>query len=152
VSRPPAAPSGEQKPQATFPRKDPDGRIVSLTEFLGGVVFSIVLGVIVLVAVDGIISLLGIGRFGSVSGWLAGILAVWMFVEEFRAWRGVPARVAPLLVAAAVGGLIGAALSARMEALPAVADGAISVAVAALIYAVIWYFGIRYLASRLGER
>jgi hypothetical protein len=139
-------------PQGGFPRKDCDGRIVSLPELLGGVLFSIVLGVIALVAIDGIFTVLGVGEFGTVSGWLAGILTVWMFVEEFRAWKGVPARIAPLVVAGAVGVLAGAALSARLIALPAVFAGSISVAVAGLIYAVIWYFGIRYLASRLGER
>jgi hypothetical protein len=136
---------------ASFPPRDAQGRIANLPEIVGGVLFGVVLCVIVLVVIDGAFSLLGIGKFGTISGWLAGILTIWMFVEEFRAWKGVPARLAVALIAAAIGLILGVLLSSQLGSMPAVFNGSLSVTVAGLVYAVIWFFGIRYLASRFGE-
>jgi hypothetical protein len=153
----PAKPSRSSKPEppstrsASFPRRDADGRIAQLPDMLGGVFFYMVVGTIVLVAIDGIVSLLNIGPFGHVSGWLAGILLVFMFVEDFRSWKGAPLRIAVAFVGAALGVLAGSALGPHID-LPAVFAGAISVAVAGLIYALVWFFGIRFVVSRLGER
>jgi hypothetical protein len=147
---PPSKPSSTRS--ANFPRRDADGRIAQLPDMLGGVLFYMVVGTIVLVAIDGIVSLLGIGPFGHVSGWLAGILLVFMFVEDFRSWKGAPLRIAVAFVGAALGVLAGSALGARIDSLPAVFAGAISVTVAGLIYALVWFFGIRFVVSRLGER
>lgn len=119
---------------------------------MGGVLFAIVLGAIVLLAIDAIFSALGAGAFGHVSGWLTGILAVWLFVEEFRAWRGVPGRIGVMILAGGIAFLAGSWVSGRLAYLLPVFAGTISVAVAALIYAVAWFFGIRWLASRVGER
>jgi hypothetical protein len=136
---------------ASYPPRDADGRVATLPDLLGGVVFGIVLGTIVLVAIDGIFALLGVGKFGTISGWLAGILVVWLFVEEFRAWKGVPARILVTVLAGVVALIIGAFLGTNLGTLPAVFAGAIAVAVAGFIYAVLWFFGVRYLASRFGE-
>jgi hypothetical protein len=78
-------------------------------------------------------------------------LAVWLFVEDFRAWKGVRARAGVMLIAAALGFLAGGALNVAIGSLPRVYSGAISVTLAALVYAVVWYFGIRALAGRVGE-
>jgi hypothetical protein len=136
----------------SYPRRDADGRIATLPDMLGGVLFSVVVGTILLLAIDGIFSLLNVGRFGRISGWLAGILLVFMFIEDFRSWKGAPLRIAVAFVGAALAVLAGGALSAQIDSLLAVFAGAISVAVAGVIYAVIWFFGIRFVVSRLGEK
>ncbi len=146
---PPSKPSSARA--ANFPRRDADGRIAQLPDMLGGVFFYLVVGTIVLVAIDGLVSLFNIGRFGHVSGWLAGILLVFMFVEDFRSWKGAPLRIAVAFVGAVLGILAGSALGGRID-LPAVFAGAISVALAGVIYALVWFFGIRFVVSRLGER
>jgi hypothetical protein len=146
--QPAPAPAGRI---ASYPPRDANGRVGTLPNILGGVVFGIVICMIVLVVIDGLFTLLGVGKFGTISGWLAGILPVWMFIEDFRAWKGVPGRIAVALAAGVLGLIAGIALSGTLTGLRPAFDGGISVAVACLIYAVIWFFGIRYLASRLGE-
>ncbi len=136
---------------ASYPPRDANGRVGTLANMAGGVIFGIVICMIVLVVIDGLFTLLGVGKFGTISGWLAGILPVWMFIEDYRAWKGVPARVAVALIAAALGLIGGIALSSTLGALRPAFNGGISVTVACLVYAVLWFFGIRYLASRLGE-
>jgi hypothetical protein len=136
---------------ASYPPRDGNGRVGTLANMVGGVIFGIVICMIVLVVIDGLFTLMGVGKFGTISGWLAGILPVWMFIEDFRAWKGVPARIAVALIAGALGLIAGIALSSTLTSLRPAFDGSISVAVTCLIYAVLWFFGIRYLASRFGE-
>lgn len=136
---------------ASFPPRDPRGRIARLPEIIGGAMFGVVLTMIVLIVIDGLFTLLGVGKFGSISGWLAGIMTVWMFIEEFRAWKGVPGRAVITLLGVIVGLGLGVLISSRLEALPAIFNGAISVTLSVLVYAVLWFFGIRYLSDRFGE-
>jgi hypothetical protein len=120
-----------------------------LVELLTAVVVGLALGGVVLVVIDGLTALLGWGRFGEISGWLAGVLPVWLFVEEYKAWREVPTRIVLALVSTALA--IPLALAAATLAsgpLPPLASGAIGVSVGALAYAVLWYVGIRWLADR----
>jgi hypothetical protein len=132
----------------SFPPRDADGRIATVSEMLAGVAFTMIVGVILVVVIDGIITLLGAGSFGSFSGWIAGVLAVWMFVEDFRAWRAVAARTLVALFGIVLSIALGIALNVVVGALPRVFSGAISVTVAAVAYAVIWFFGIRFFADR----
>jgi hypothetical protein len=143
-------PSAPRAP--SFPRRDADGRIPSLPDMLAGVAFNIIVGVILVVVIDGAITLIGRGSFGSFSGWIAGVLAVWMFVEDFRAWKAVPARFLVALFGVIMAVVLGAGINVGIDALPRVFSGAISVAIASVCYAVIWFFGIRFFADRAGER
>jgi hypothetical protein len=131
----------------TFPRRDPDGRVVRLAELLAWVGAGLVLGFVALLAVDGVSSLFGAGRFGQLSGWLAGILPVWLFAEEFRAWRAVPARIGLALVCAVLAGILGFT-AAVVTALPPLWSGAVGAAISAFVYGTLWYVGIRWLADR----
>jgi hypothetical protein len=138
---------------ASYPPRDANGRIATLANMIGGVIFGAVICMIVLVIVDLLFTLAGVGQFGWVSGWLIGILPVWMFIEDFRGWKSVgTVRYGVALIAGALGLASGVALSSHLTSLRPAFNGAISVTVAALIYAVLWFFGIRALASRLGER
>jgi hypothetical protein len=135
--------------ETTFPHRDGDGRVVRLAELLAWVAAGLVLGVVVLLFIDGVSSLLGFGRFGQLSGWLAGILPVWLFTEEFRAWRGIPARAGLAIVSGLLAGVLGIAVAATIGGvLPPLGSGAVGAAISAFLYGVLWYVGIRWLADR----
>jgi hypothetical protein len=135
--------------ETTFPHRDAEGRVLRLVELLASVTAGLVLGLVVLLVIDGVSSLLGLGRFGQLSGWLAGILPVWLFTEEFRAWRGVPARIGMTLVSGILAGTLGfAAATTLTGGLPPLGSGAVGAAISALLYGVLWYVGIRWLADR----
>ena len=120
-----------------------------LAELLASVGAGIVLGIVVLVVIDGLTAVLGFGRFGQLSGWLAAILPVWLFVEEYRAWKAVPTRIVLAIVAVVFAGAIAMAVaSAASAVLPPLGSGAAGAATGAVLYAVLWYVGIRYLAER----
>ena len=135
--------------ETTFPRRDADGRVVRLVELLASVAAGLVLGLLALLLIDGLSSLLGLGRFGQLSGWLAGILPVWLFTEEFRAWRGIPARAGLAIVSGLLAGVLGIAVAATIGGvLPPLGSGAVGAAISAFLYGVLWYVGIRWLADR----
>lgn len=139
--------------ESTFPSRDAEGRVERLVELIASVVAGLVTGLVVLLVVDGLPALLGWGRFGDLSGWLAGILPVWLFVEEFRAWRSVPGRAVLALFAGVMSLVIGvAAGQAAAAALPPLGSGAVGVAVSAVVYGALWYAGIRWLADRSVQR
>jgi hypothetical protein len=138
--------------RAQFPKRDAEGRVGTFGEMVAGVAVNLLIALVLLVAVDALGALVS-GGFGHISGWLAGILVVWLFGEDFRAWgRGRhsvrKARWLAVVVGLLVGGLAGAALSGRLTALPNIVNGAISVLLACLLYAAIWFYGVRVLADR----
>lgn len=156
---------------AGFPRRDDDGRITRLADLVGMTLAGLVVGLLALVLFDVVFALLGQGRFGRTNGWLVVILPAWFFVEEFRSWGGQrvqrgaargraapvgqhggsgPARVAAALVAAAVGVPAGLLVAGAVTALPPLATGTLAGAVFACSYALIWFFGVRWLARRTG--
>ncbi|WP_422772803.1 hypothetical protein ACN28C_07370 [Plantactinospora sp. WMMC1484] len=138
----------ERSERAPFPRRDERGRIVVLADLLGVALAGVVVGLLGLLVFDAGFALLGLGDFGGASGWLALILPVWIFVEEFRAWSFGPARIAAALVAAAVGiatGLLAAGLAAST---PPLVSGGLAAAVFAMAYALVWFVGVRWLAGR----
>lgn len=135
----------------TFPRRDGDGRVVGLVDLLALTVAALLTGFAVLLLLDAAGSLVGWGEFGQASGWLALILPTWLFlIEELRAWRAVRARhlvvVSGALLAMALG-----LLTAGVTPGPPLASSGVGAAVAAVVYAVYWYHGIRWLARREGS-
>jgi hypothetical protein len=132
-------------------RRDAHGRVIRSVDLLGLTLAGLAVGIAALLLFDGGFALLGAGDFGRANGWLALILPAWLFVEEFRAWSGGPARVVVAAVAAAVAlalGLLAAGLAAD---LPALVTGGLGATVAALGYALIWFHGVRWLSHRTGE-
>ena len=75
-----------------------------------------------------------------------------LFIEDFRAWQIGPARIGVALVAAALGALAGGLLASVLGALPPLFAGALGALLACLIYAMIWFFGVRLVAERTTER
>ncbi len=134
-----------------FPRRDADGRVISLVELLAAALLGTIVGVAALALIDGILAFIGLGDFGRASGWLAVILPALLFFDDLRAWRGYGVRILVGLVAAglAIGlGLIAAALGST---LPPIVSGAIGAAVAALVYSPVWFVGIRWLTGHRFE-
>jgi hypothetical protein len=137
-----SAPDGRQ------PQRDEQGRLTRAGDLLGVVLAGFVIGVLALVLFDGLMAVGGWGRFGRISGWPAVLLPVWTFIEEFRAWRGVTARVAVALVGGALSlalGLLAAGLTGGLPPLASTGLGALVITVA---YAVIWFYGIRWLSGQ----
>lgn len=153
-----------------YPRRDEDGRVTRLPDLLGVTLAGLVIGLLLLVLLDGVFTLIGLGRFGRTSGWLVVILPVWFFVEEFRAWGGRPtqrggtrapaarrelppapgpARVAAALVAAVVGIAAGLLVAGTVATLAPLWTGAIAGTVFAWSYALIWFLGVRWLTRRM---
>jgi len=141
---------------STFPRRDAHRRIVSARDLAAIGLAGAVAGAVVLVLLDGLFALLGLGAFGRVNGWLAVVLPVMVFVEEFRAWRGVRGRAAVALVAAALGaaaGLLVAGLAGALPGdLPRPVPGALGAATLALCYSLVWYYGIRAAGGQADDR
>lgn len=133
-----------------YPRRDAEGRIVALPDLLGITLAGLVIGVLALVVFDWAATLVGVGTFGRANGWLAVILPVWLFVEEFRAWAPGPARVAAAVVATAIGVSLGLLAAGSVAGLPSLWTGALAAAVCTLSYAMIWYFGVRWVGRRTG--
>lgn len=132
------------------PRRDAAGRVVALADLIGVVGAGLVIGLLVLLLFDGVFSFIGTGRIGQSNGWLAVILPAWLFAEDFRAWHGGAARFVAAAVAAGVGiasGLLAAGIAVE---LPPLAGGGIGAAAFALVYATVWFHGVRWLDSRTG--
>ncbi len=130
------------------PYRDAQGRLVALGYLLGFALAGYVIGLAVLLLLDGVLAAFEVDRFGRANGWLAAILPVWLLVEEFRAWRGQPGRLLAALVGATVGVGLGGLAAGLASDLPPVASGAIGTAVAVLVYSLIWFYGVRWLGER----
>jgi hypothetical protein len=133
----------------TLPRRDADGRVISLPEFVGmALAYTIVNGV-GLALIDGLIALVGLTDFGRSTGWLMLILPGLLFFDELRAWRGYGVRFLVGIVSAVVAigvGLIGAAVA---RDLPPILSGGVGAVIAVMVYAPLWFLSIRWLT---GER
>ena len=136
--------SGDPSPPARFPQRDDNGRIALLTELLAYTLGATALGVAMLAAIDGVFALLGFGSFGQISGWISGLLAVFIFVDDFRAWRENPMRWAIAAVGAVLGVVVGLGVVSQLPPfwLP-LFNGSIAVAAGAMLYSVLWFIGVR---------
>src|SRR5262245_46432467 len=97
------------------PRRDPSGRLATIGDLLGTALAGLVIGVVLLLVFEAVLSLTRVASFGNTSGWLALILPLWLFTEEFRAARWGAYRIVVAALAAGFGvaaGLIAAGLVA----------------------------------------
>jgi hypothetical protein len=152
---PGSRPAGPEKPDSAdrrlkFPHRDARGRVDTLPDLILGVLVWLLVALVILAIFDGVLAALG-QSFGRTSGWICGVLAVWLFTEEYRAWRPVSGRPVVALLGVLVGGAMGLAVAGVASGLPAMVSGFLGVAVATLAYAVLWYSGVRILARRSGQ-
>jgi hypothetical protein len=137
--------SGRTRTPSAFPRRDAEGRIAHPADLLAIAFAGTLLGLAAVAVVDGVFALLGSGRFGGASGWLAAVLPFLLLTEEFRAWRPLRGRAAVAFGAAAVGLALGVLVSYPTRGLPPLVSGALGAVVAVLAYATVWFFGVRRL-------
>lgn len=118
-------------------------RVDTLGQLIGTALAYFVMGAVVLVVID-LMFVLPSGRdFGETSGWIAALPTVWAYTEQFRRYTG-GARWAIMLVGVVLGFGAGIAVGVLLPAAwPAMATGGISGLTAALVYAPLWYAGIR---------
>lgn len=131
----------------TWPRRNAYGRIVTFRHLLEVVGVLLVVGLVAVATVDAISTWVGFGELLRTSGWLGGVMAFWLYLEEFRAWKGARGRWLVTAVAAVMAIAVGAVVGGVLSVLPPLVSGAIGVAVSAFTYAPLWYFGIRRYAG-----
>ena len=81
---------------------------------------------------------------------IAVILPLWLFWDEFRAWEFGAARVVAALAGLGLGVVAGLLVAGLASGLPALFTGASAAAVFTVVYAVIWFHGVHWLARRTG--
>ena len=93
----------------------------------------------------------GSSEFGATSGWLAIILPVWLFVEEFRAEGFDASRVVVALLAAGFGVVAGLTLAGlAANQFPTLVSGLVGAAAFTVVYCLVWFYGLRWLSHRVG--
>jgi hypothetical protein len=132
-----------------YPRRAADGRFATAADLLGVVLAGLVTGLVILLAFEAVVALLQLAEFGHASGWLAVILPVWVFVDEFRCAAQRGARILVALLAAGFGVAVGMVLAGMAApAFPALVSGALGAAGLAVTYALVWFYGLRWLRHR----
>ncbi len=120
-------------------------RLNRLTDLLGQALAAYVISLAGVLLIDGVGLLLG-GRFGVTSGWLALVLPVLLFVQQFSAARGERGRLPVTVIAVLAGAAIGLSAAGLSSSLPAIASGAIGALAAMLVYVTVWHVGLALLA------
>jgi hypothetical protein len=118
-------------------------KVETLGQLIGAVLAYFVMGAVVLVVID-LVFVLPTGRgFGETSGWIAALPTVWVYTEQFRRYEGGSRW--GIMAAGVVLGL-GAGLAVTVVApatwLPMYSGGLGGLA-AALVYAPLWYAGVK---------
>ncbi len=141
----------ERTSSAAVPRRDADGRVLRLVELSGVSVAYLVLNAIGLLLIDGLVVLLSDNPFGSSSGWLLVILPGLLFFDDFRAWRAYRMRYLVAIVSALVAFGLGLIAAGLVRDVPAMVSGGVGAAVAVLVYAPLWFLGIRWTTGDRAE-
>jgi hypothetical protein len=138
---------------ARRPRRDANGRLATIGDLLGTALAGLVVGGVVLLIFQAVLSLAHISDFGDASGWIAIILPVWLFTEEFRAagWGGH--RIISAALAAGFGvalGLSVAGFASGQFDFPSLFSGMLGAATCTIVYCLVWFYGLRWLSHRAG--
>lgn len=140
-------PDGQRRRQL---RRDADGRLATVGDLLGVVLAGLVCGVVILLIFEAITALLRLSTFGDASGWLAVVLPVWLFADDFRAAPFGAPRVVVALLGAGFGVAVGMTAAGLAAGYPALVSGAVGATALTVTYALIWFYGLRWLRHRLG--
>ena len=133
------------------PRRDADGRLATAGDLIGVALAGLVSGVVVLLIFEAIMSLARAFEFGSSSGWLALILPVWLFTEEFRAAGYGAYRIVVAALGAGFGVAVGMTLAGlAAEPFPPLVSGAVGALGCTIVYCLVWFYGLRWLSHRAG--
>jgi hypothetical protein len=133
------------------PRRDADGRLATVGDLLGVALAGLVAGIVVLLVFEGIMSLARAFDFGASSGWLALIMPVWLFTEEFRAAGYGAYRIVVAALAAGFGVAVGMTLAGlAATTFPPLVSGAVGALGLTVVYCLVWFYGLRWLSHRAG--
>jgi hypothetical protein len=136
---------------ARRPRRDADGRLATFADLVGVALAGLVTGLVVLLVFEGVMSLTRLSGFGDSSGWLALILPVWLFTEEFRAAGFGAYRVVVAILGAGFGVAVGMTLAGLVAGIfPPLVSGAIGAVGLTVVYCLVWFYGLRWLSHRAG--
>lgn len=117
-------------------------RLVRLADLLGQALAGLVISIVGVLVVDGIFALLGVGEFGDLSGWLALVFPILIFVQQFSLAKGDKGRWVVAIVGALAAAALGLTAAGAFAGLPAIAAGAIGALVATVIYCLMWHMGL----------
>ncbi|MFI5494283.1 hypothetical protein [Actinoplanes sp. NPDC051859] len=133
------------------PRRDADGRLTTAQDLLGVALAGLVAGLVVLLIFEGVMSLLRVSEFGGASGWIAVVLPVWLFTEEFRAAGYGAYRIVVAALGAGFGVAVGMTLANLVAPIfPALVSGAVGALGLTVVYCLVWFYGLRWLSHRAG--
>jgi hypothetical protein len=137
--------------QARRPRRDADGRLATFGDLVGVALAGLVCGAVVLLVFEGVMSLARLSEFGDASGWIALILPVWLFTEEFRAAGWGAYRIVVALLGIGFGLAVGMTLAGLAAGpFPPLVSGAVGAAGLTVVYCAVWFYGLRWLSHRAG--
>lgn len=118
--------------------KPPRGLAELLLAGAGGVV----LGAVLVIVVDLLFSAAGLGGFGSASGVLAVLPALFVYYEEYRKFPAAGVAITCALLAFILAAGAGYAV-ATATGLPPLGSGIAAAFVATAVYSVLWYVGTK---------
>jgi hypothetical protein len=129
-------------------RRDADGRLATLGDLLGVVLAGLLCGAVVLLIFEAITALVRVSPFGDTSGWLVLVLPAWLFVDDFRAAPFGAPRVVAALLGAGFAFAVGMTAAGLASGLPPLAGGAVGATASTVTYALIWFYGMRWMRHR----
>jgi len=133
------------------PRRAADGRLATVGDLVGVALAGLVCGMVILLGFEGIMAVTRFSPFGDTNGWLAIILPVWLFTEEFRAAGYGAYRIVVAALAAGFGVAVGMTLAGLAASeFPVLVSGAVGAAGLTVVYCVVWFYGLRWLSHRAG--
>ena len=136
---------------ARRPRRDADGRLATVQDLLGVALAGLLAGLVILLLFEGVMSLVRASEFGRTSGWIAIVLPVWLFTEEYRAAGYGAYRVVVAALAAGFGVAVGMTLAGlAAPVFPPLVSGAVGALGLTVVYCLIWFYGLRWLNHRAG--
>jgi hypothetical protein len=133
------------------PRRDADGRLATFPDLIGTAVAGLLTGFVVLVVIEGLLSLIRLSEFGNASGWIALVLPVWLFSEEFRKAGWGATRIVVGLLGLGFGVAAGMTLAGVVAGIfPPLISGAVGAFALTVVYSAVWFYGLRYMRDRAG--
>ncbi|MFI1994673.1 hypothetical protein [Actinoplanes sp. NPDC020271] len=131
-------------------RRNP-GPVATVGDLLGAAFAGLVVGIAVVLVLEGILAVTGVARFGQTNGWLIVILPVWLFVEQFRAEGFGAERVLAAVLGIGFGTAAGLTIAGLVAPYtPPLVSGGAGAVTATIVYCFVWFYGLRWLRQRSG--
>ncbi|WP_436524730.1 hypothetical protein [Actinoplanes sp. HUAS TT8] len=127
------------------------GPVATVGDLLGAAFAGLVVGIAVVLVLEGILALSGVAGFGQTNGWLIVILPVWLFVEQFRAEGFGADRVMAAVLGIGFGAAAGMTIAGLVAPYtPPLVSGGAGAVTATVVYCFVWFYGLRWLRQRSG--